>query len=55
MNFYKAFAFFRMASIIQGVYKRALDGNASNPERGLRLGAAVINFASKGLEAGQNG
>lgn len=55
MNFYKAFAFFRMASIIQGVYKRALDGNASNPERAMRLGAAVAQFAAKGLEAGQDG
>ena len=51
MNFYVAFAFFRMAAIIQGVYKRALDGNASNPERAMRLGAAVPQFAAKGLEA----
>lgn len=51
LNFYVAFAFFRMAAIIQGVYKRALDGNASNPERGLALGPAVAQFASKGLEA----
>ena len=28
-----AFSFFRLAAICQGVYKRALDGNASNPER----------------------
>ena len=26
-----AFSFFRLAAIVQGVYKRALDGNASNP------------------------
>ncbi|WP_298495320.1 phosphotransferase family protein [uncultured Maritimibacter sp.] len=51
MNFYVAFAFFRMAAIIQGVHKRALDGNASNPERAMRLGAAVPQFAAKGLEA----
>lgn len=51
MNFYIAFAFFRMAGIIQGVYKRALDGNASNPERAMRLGKAVPQFAGKGLEA----
>ncbi|MZR12370.1 phosphotransferase [Maritimibacter sp. DP07] len=51
MNFYLAFAFFRMGAIIQGVYKRALDGNASNPERAMRLGAAVPQFAAGGLRA----
>eukprot|EP01111_Echinosteliopsis_oligospora_P016949 TRINITY_DN7192_c0_g1_i1.p1 TRINITY_DN7192_c0_g1~~TRINITY_DN7192_c0_g1_i1.p1 ORF type:complete len:880 (+),score=247.80 TRINITY_DN7192_c0_g1_i1:33-2672(+) len=30
LYFYQAFALFRMASILQGVYKRALQGNASN-------------------------
>jgi aminoglycoside phosphotransferase (APT) family kinase protein len=39
--FYLAFSFFRMAAILQGVLKRALDGNASNPERGLQMGQAV--------------
>lgn len=29
-NFYLAFSFFRLAAILQGVYKRGLDGNASN-------------------------
>ena len=29
-NFYVAFGFFRLASIIQGVYKRGLQGNASS-------------------------
>jgi aminoglycoside phosphotransferase (APT) family kinase protein len=29
-NFYLAFGFFRLASIIQGVYKRGLQGNASS-------------------------
>ncbi|MBL4665970.1 MAG: hypothetical protein JKY04_01235, partial [Sneathiella sp.] len=28
--FYVAFAFFRLAAIVQGVYKRGLDGNASS-------------------------
>lgn len=31
-NFYLAFSFFRYASIIQGVYKRGLDGNASSEQ-----------------------
>lgn len=50
MSFYVAFSFFRMAAILQGVKKRALDGNASNPEQGLRLGAFVPIFAGKGLQ-----
>jgi len=49
MRFYVAFSFFRMAAILQGVKKRALDGNASNPERALELGAYVGLFASEGL------
>lgn len=51
MNFYVAFAFFRMGAILQGVKKRALDGNAADPERGLKLGAHVPLFAEKGLAA----
>ncbi|MFC3616547.1 phosphotransferase family protein [Lutimaribacter marinistellae] len=50
-GFYLAFTFFRMAAIIQGVYKRALDGNASNPERAKRLGQFVDVFAENGLKA----
>jgi len=50
-GFYLAFTFFRMAGIIQGVYKRALDGNASNPERAKQMGAAVPRFAEAGLKA----
>jgi aminoglycoside phosphotransferase (APT) family kinase protein len=52
-GFYVAFAFFRMAAILQGVKKRALDGNAANPEKGLKLGAYVPRFAELGLEARQ--
>jgi aminoglycoside phosphotransferase (APT) family kinase protein len=40
-SFYLAFCFFRIAAIIQGVYKRALDGNASNPKRGKEMAMAV--------------
>ncbi len=50
-GFYLAFCFFRMAAILQGVKKRALDGNASSPERALRMGAYVPHFAQGGLEA----
>ena len=55
MSFYVAFSFFRMAAILQGVKKRALDGNASNPEQGLRLGAFVPIFARKGLQTASAG
>ncbi|SMX47374.1 phosphotransferase family protein [Maliponia aquimaris] len=51
LGFYVAFAFFRMAAILQGVKKRALDGNAANPEKALTLGAYVPQFARLGLEA----
>jgi aminoglycoside phosphotransferase (APT) family kinase protein len=39
--FYVAFSFFRLAAILQGVYKRSLDGNASNPQKAKTYGAAV--------------
>lgn len=50
-GFYVGFCFFRMAAILQGVKKRALDGNASDPARGLRLGALVPDYAEAGLAA----
>jgi aminoglycoside phosphotransferase (APT) family kinase protein len=50
-HFYLAFSYFRMAAILQGVKKRALDGNASDPARGLRLGDYVPEFARAGLRA----
>ena len=50
-GFYLAFNFFRMTGIIQGVLKRALDGNASNPERGIQMGQYVPMFANAGLQA----
>ncbi|BCH23010.1 phosphotransferase family protein [Mesorhizobium sp. L-8-3] len=40
-TFYLCFSFFRLAAICQGVYKRALDGNASNPEKARTYGEAV--------------
>ncbi|MBO6898486.1 MAG: phosphotransferase family protein [Shimia sp.] len=54
-GFYLAFCFFRMGAIIQGVKKRALDGNASDPERAAKLGAFVPMFAMAGLEASKRG
>lgn len=53
LGLYVAFCFFRMAAILQGVYRRALDGNASNPEDGIKLGAMIPLFAEKGLAAAE--
>jgi aminoglycoside phosphotransferase (APT) family kinase protein len=50
-TFYLAFSFFRLAAILQGVLKRALSGNASNPEKGLRMGERVPLLASMALAA----
>lgn len=52
-GFYLAFCHFRMAAILQGVKKRALDGNASDPTRGLQLGSYVPEFARQGLAAAE--
>ena len=54
-GYYLGFTFFRMAAIIQGVLKRALDGNASNPERAVKVGAFVPVFAQHGLDALERG
>ncbi|TIX27390.1 phosphotransferase family protein [Mesorhizobium sp.] len=40
-TFFLAFSFFRLAAICQGVFKRALDGNASNPEKARTYAEAV--------------
>lgn len=50
-GFYLSFSFFRMGAILQGVLKRAMDGNASNPERAIKLGGFVSRFARSGLDA----
>lgn len=49
--FYLAFSFFRLAAICQGVYRRALDGNASNPEKAKTYGQAVRLLAALAVEA----
>ena len=45
-NFYLAFGFFRMAAILQGVYKRSLEGQV--------LYINSINFKHAGKASGQN-
>jgi len=49
-TFFLAFSFFRLAAICQGVYKRALDGNASNPEKAKTYGGAVKLLAALAVE-----
>jgi len=46
-----AFSVFRYAAIAQGVYKRSLDGNASDPERARQFGRAVPAMARLAIEA----
>jgi aminoglycoside phosphotransferase (APT) family kinase protein len=51
-NFYLAFSFFRLASILQGVYKRGIMGNASSTEameRG-RMAREIADLAGKLLD-----
>ncbi|MEZ5841095.1 MAG: phosphotransferase family protein [Hyphomicrobiales bacterium] len=50
-----AFAFFRFAAILQGVKKRALDGNASNPEFGLALAEMIPLLAAEGAAIAASG
>ncbi len=49
-GFYVAFSFFRLAAIVQGVAKRAADGNASN-KNAARMGKFVQPMAELALEA----
>ncbi|MGI9287036.1 MAG: phosphotransferase [Pseudomonadales bacterium] len=48
-NFYMVFCCFRFASIIQGVKKRALDGNASS-EEAINMGAVVPLVAQTAVD-----
>jgi aminoglycoside phosphotransferase (APT) family kinase protein len=47
-NFYLVFSFFRLAAILQGVLKRAIDGNASS-QKALDYGAMVKPLAALGV------
>jgi len=53
--FYLAFSFFRLAAILQGVLKRALDGNASNPERARQMSTAVPVMAAMAVDITRKG
>ena len=49
-NFYLAFSFFRLAAILQGVFKRYTQGNASNPEKAKIYGRSVPVLARHAVE-----
>ena len=53
-GFYMAFAFFRLAAILQGVLRRALDGNASSPDA-IERGSRATLCAQAGLAALDSG
>ena len=50
-TFLIAFSFFRYAAIAQGVYKRSLDGNASNPERARQFATAAPQMSRLAMVA----
>jgi aminoglycoside phosphotransferase (APT) family kinase protein len=49
-GFYIAYNMFRLAAIVQGVYRRGVDGNASNRESALQRGKAVPIVARMAAE-----
>ena len=49
-RFAVVFSLFRLAAILEGVYRRALDGNASNRESGLLMGETVPVLARLAAE-----
>jgi aminoglycoside phosphotransferase (APT) family kinase protein len=53
-NFYVAFGFFRHASIVQGVYKRGLQGNASSASA-LQTESLVDEMSAAGWKVAQGG
>lgn len=52
-TFYLAFSFFRFAAIVQGVLKRALDGNASSPQA-IEVGNLARPLAEMAVELIEN-
>ena len=53
-NFYLAFSMFRLASILQGVYARGLQGNAASTYA-LQRGAAARHIADRGWATAKSG
>lgn len=53
-TFYIAFAFFRLSAILQGIQKRALDGNASS-DKASAYGGLAKPLAEMGIEIAERG
>jgi len=53
-KFYLVFSLFRLAAIVQGVYKRGLEGNASSPEA-ITRGEKCKQLSSAGWDLVENG
>jgi aminoglycoside phosphotransferase (APT) family kinase protein len=53
-NFYLAFSFFRYASIVQGVYSRGLQGNASSAADAPAMRARAVEAAETGQRLAQS-
>ncbi|MEO0548163.1 MAG: phosphotransferase [Pseudomonadota bacterium] len=53
-SFYVSYNLFRFLAILQGVYKRALDGNASNPERAKQMANAIPLLAAAAMHEIEN-
>lgn len=55
-NFYVVFSYFRLLAILQGVYRRGLDGNASNPKDTGRLRDVIALMArdARALASSEN-
>jgi len=51
-NFYLCFGFFRMAAILQGVYKRSLEGKASG-QNAEQAGRLTVEFANMSWQFAQ--
>lgn len=54
-TFYLVFAFFRLASILEGVGRRAVDGNAANPELAVEYGRQVPLLVERAIEVLESG
>ena len=50
-SFYLVFSFFRFAAILEGVGRRAIEGNAANPEMAVEYGKQVPMLARAAMEA----
>jgi aminoglycoside phosphotransferase (APT) family kinase protein len=53
-RFYVVFSYFRLLAILQGVLKRGLEGNASNPKNAQRMQRVIAFMAQEAKELAQS-